>query len=166
MDRWSVYFSVPEVDTIGAEKGRTGSNLLPQLRKAWDGSGLTFGYADRTKSIVVNEHAYRLAMVVGVQPGPGGSAAERRGRRHPAAVPSGYPSRRRVRRWRTSKRRSRSTSEVSPKAGHRHRWTSPHGWRPPDEGQVVVREVLFGFPDAARELIRTNRKHKLRLEGH
>ena len=37
MDRWSVYFSVPEVDTIASERGRTGSNLLPQLRKAWDG---------------------------------------------------------------------------------------------------------------------------------
>ena len=72
MDRWSVYFSVPEVDTIGSENGRTGSNLLPQLRKAWDGSDLTFGYADRTKSIVVDEHTYRLVAVVGVQPGRAG----------------------------------------------------------------------------------------------
>ena len=69
MDRTSVYFSVPEVDTILGEKGRTGSNLLPQLRKAWDGSDLTFGYADRNKSIVVDEHTYRLVAVVGVQPG-------------------------------------------------------------------------------------------------
>ena len=73
MDRTSVYFSVPEVDTIGGEKGRTGSNLLPQLRKAWDGSDLTFGYADRTKSIVVDEHTYRLVAVVGVQPGRAGT---------------------------------------------------------------------------------------------
>ncbi len=32
-------------------------------------SDVTFGYADRNKAIVVDEHSYRLVAVVGVQPG-------------------------------------------------------------------------------------------------
>ena len=108
MDRTSVYFSVPEVDTIGSEKGRTGSNLLPQLRKAWDGSDLTFGYADRTKSIVVDEHTYRLVAVVGVQPGRAETLLED----VDAGTPQRYlwlPALAPARRWRTSRPPSRST---------------------------------------------------------
>jgi hypothetical protein len=69
MDRWSVLFSVPEIDTLTALGNRNGTTLLPQLRKAWSGEALTFGYVDRTKALVIEEHAYRLSLVAGIQPG-------------------------------------------------------------------------------------------------
>jgi hypothetical protein len=69
MDRNSILFSVPEIDTLTALGNRNGTTLLSQLRKAWSGEELTFGYADKTKAIVVAEHAYRLSLVAGIQPG-------------------------------------------------------------------------------------------------
>jgi Protein of unknown function (DUF3987)/Bifunctional DNA primase/polymerase, N-terminal len=69
MDRKSVLFSVPEIDTLAALGNRNGTTLLSQLRKAWSGEALTFSYVDRTKALVIEEHAYRLSLVVGIQPG-------------------------------------------------------------------------------------------------
>jgi Bifunctional DNA primase/polymerase, N-terminal len=71
--RNSAVFTVPEVDTIGALAGRGGSTLIPELRKAWMGERLGFGWADVEKAVVIMAHRYRMTMIVGVQPGRGGT---------------------------------------------------------------------------------------------
>lgn len=170
-DRWSVYFSVPEVDIIASERGRTGSNLLPQLRKAWDGADLTFGYADRTRSIVVDDHTYRLAMVVGVQPRRAGTLL--------GDVDAGTPQRYL---WLPANAPNTPMEDVEPPEpidlGH-----ITEGWPPLPtdlEARLLAgaqggaeQVLLVVFPDAAREEIRTNRKRKNRgestdpaLDGH
>lgn len=68
IDRHSVLFSVPEVDTLTALGGRTGSTIMSKLREAFSGEELGFGYADAQKRIRLGKHGYRLCMVVGVQP--------------------------------------------------------------------------------------------------
>lgn len=64
----SVLFTCAEVDTLGALKGRSGSTVLPELRKAWVGEGLGFQYADSTKRLPITQHSYRLCLVTGIQP--------------------------------------------------------------------------------------------------
>lgn len=61
-------FRSAEVDTLAALKGRQGSTLLPRLRDAWNGDALGFGYADQTRRLNLPEHAYRLCLIVGIQP--------------------------------------------------------------------------------------------------
>ena len=167
MDRWSVYFSVPEVDIIGSEKGRTGSNLLPQLRKVWDGANLTFGYADRTKSISVAEHTYRLSMVVGVQPARAGTLL--------SDVDGGTPQRYL---WLPTDAPNTPMEDVEAPEPIDLREIA-EGWPEPqtdafgnlaerlqaaDEGHPAEQERLLSLPDAARDQIRTNRKRKNRRE--
>ena len=72
-DRESVYFSVPEVDTLASLANRNGSTLLSHLCKVFSGESLTFGYVDRTKHLIIPEHSYRLGMVVGIQTGRAGA---------------------------------------------------------------------------------------------
>jgi hypothetical protein len=67
--RNSVMFSVPEIDSLAALKSRSGSTLMPELRKAWMGEQLGFGYAAEDKKFAIKRHRYRMAMMVGVQPG-------------------------------------------------------------------------------------------------
>ncbi|ORB29508.1 hypothetical protein BST38_14835 [Mycolicibacterium parafortuitum] len=67
--RNSVMFTVGEVDTFAALAGRSGSTLMPELRKAWMGERLGFGYANAEKAVAIMEHRYRMTMIVGVQPG-------------------------------------------------------------------------------------------------
>ena len=76
MDRWSVLFSVPEIDTLTALGNRNGTTLVSQFRKGWSGEALTFGYADRTKAIEVAAHSYRMSLIVGIQPGRGRALLE------------------------------------------------------------------------------------------
>lgn len=73
MDRDTVLFSVPEIDTLAALGQRNASTLLPQLRKAWSGEALSFAYAARDKGLVIREHSYRLVLVAGIQPGRAGA---------------------------------------------------------------------------------------------
>ncbi|MFC6707541.1 hypothetical protein [Flexivirga alba] len=61
-------FSVHEVDTLTALKGRQGSTLLPQLRSAWMGERLGFQNADPTRRLNLRPHSYRLCLTVGIQP--------------------------------------------------------------------------------------------------
>jgi hypothetical protein len=63
-----VLLVAPEVDSLGALANRRGSTLLPELRRAWTGASLGFQYADPTRRLAVPAHAYRLCLVVGVQP--------------------------------------------------------------------------------------------------
>lgn len=71
--RNAVMFTVGEVDTFAALAGRSGSTLMPELRKAWMGERLGFGYADVEKAVAIMAHRYRMTMIVGVQPGRGGT---------------------------------------------------------------------------------------------
>lgn len=64
----AVLASVPEVDTLAALTERQGATIRPELRKAWMGERLGFAYADPAKRLPLPAHAYRLCMVVGVQP--------------------------------------------------------------------------------------------------
>jgi hypothetical protein len=42
---------------------------MPELRKAWMGERLGFGWANLEKRVAIMGHRYRMTMVVGVQPG-------------------------------------------------------------------------------------------------
>lgn len=64
----AVLFSVPEIDTLSALGNRQGATLMPELRSAWSGERLGFGYADPTKRLPVPAHEYRLCLVAGIQP--------------------------------------------------------------------------------------------------
>lgn len=67
--RNSVMVSVAEIDTLAALGNRSNSTLMPELRKAWMGERLGFGYATVDKAVPILDHRYRMTMVVGVQPG-------------------------------------------------------------------------------------------------
>jgi hypothetical protein len=67
-DRDSVLFSVSEIDTLTALGNRQGSTLLSQLRSAFSGERLGFGYADATRRLPIERHTYRFGLTVGVQP--------------------------------------------------------------------------------------------------
>ncbi len=67
-DRDSVLFEVSEVDTLTALGNRQGSTLLSQLRSAFSGERLGFGYADATRRLPIERHTYRLGMTIGIQP--------------------------------------------------------------------------------------------------
>lgn len=64
----SVLFEVAEVDTFGAVSNRTGSTLMPEVRKLWSGEALGFQNRDAARTLPVEAHTYRAAMIVGVQP--------------------------------------------------------------------------------------------------
>lgn len=69
----SVLFVVPEVDTLAALGDRRGATLMPELRDAWTGKQLGFAYADPEKRLPVGAHAYRMGLVLGVQPSRAGA---------------------------------------------------------------------------------------------
>lgn len=64
----SAVVDVPEVDTLAAIGSRNGSTLSTQLRMAYSGENLGASNADPAKTIIIPGDAYRLSMVVGVQP--------------------------------------------------------------------------------------------------
>lgn len=66
--RTAALLSVPEIDTLTALGQRQGATLMPELRKAFMGERLGFGYVDPKKRLSVGRHAYRLSLVVGIQP--------------------------------------------------------------------------------------------------
>jgi hypothetical protein len=72
----AVIISVPEIDTLVALKVRQGSTLWPELRKAWMGEPLGFGYANSDKKVPVPRHGYRLCVITGVQPANAGPVLE------------------------------------------------------------------------------------------
>lgn len=63
-----VMFEAPEVDSLAALGGRSGSSLMPELRKVWSGERLGFQNRDRSTSLPVEPHSYRATLIVGVQP--------------------------------------------------------------------------------------------------
>jgi hypothetical protein len=65
----SVYFFLPEVETLAGLYGQKGSILQAELRSLFMGEQIGGFYVDPSKRIEVPEHEYRAALVVGVQPG-------------------------------------------------------------------------------------------------
>lgn len=74
--RDAVLFTVPEIDNLVALGARQGATLWPQVRSAWSGEQLGFAYADPKKALPIEEHTYRLTMVLGIQPGRAGPLIE------------------------------------------------------------------------------------------
>lgn len=70
--RSRAFVEVDEIATMGAIGSRGGSTLGDALRRAWSGS--TLGNHNRAADtrLIVEKHAYRLCMWVGVQPGAAG----------------------------------------------------------------------------------------------
>ncbi|WP_326601855.1 bifunctional DNA primase/polymerase [Rhodococcus sp. PD04] len=66
--RTRVMFTVDEVESLTAQGGRSGSTLFPTMRSAWTGDALGFANRDKTKSVFVEAHRYRLTMIIGAQP--------------------------------------------------------------------------------------------------
>ncbi|WP_460756938.1 hypothetical protein [Myceligenerans cantabricum] len=64
----SVWFDVPEVDTLTALLGRQASTTASEVRKMFSGEALGFQNADATRRKLVPAHSYRAALVAGVQP--------------------------------------------------------------------------------------------------
>jgi hypothetical protein len=62
------FFYVPEIDTVKAHAEMSGSALLPTLRKIWSGEPLGAKYAAKERRRQVRAHAYRAAVVAGIQP--------------------------------------------------------------------------------------------------
>lgn len=73
MDQYNdtALFTASEVDKVAAIAGRNGSTLTAVLRDAWTGKMLGFANSEIKRRIWVNEHHYRMCLIVGVQPGRG-----------------------------------------------------------------------------------------------
>ncbi|GAA1863769.1 hypothetical protein [Myceligenerans crystallogenes] len=65
---YSVWFDVPEVDTLTALVGRKASTTASEMRKMFSGEGLGFQNADVQRRKITPAHSYRAALVAGVQP--------------------------------------------------------------------------------------------------
>ncbi|MFK5691371.1 bifunctional DNA primase/polymerase [Ornithinimicrobium sp. LYQ92] len=65
--RQRALFRASEVDNLGAQAGRKGSTLMPSIRDAWMGDQLGFAYKSDNR-LIVEPHAYRLGLIVGIQP--------------------------------------------------------------------------------------------------
>lgn len=64
----AVMFTAAEIGTVGALVSRQASTLLDELKKAWMGEALGFGYVDKFKRLPMREHIYRLGLLAGIQP--------------------------------------------------------------------------------------------------
>lgn len=151
----SVLFTIAEVDTLAALKGRQGSTLLPELRKAWSGEDLGFSYVDPSKRIAVAKNTYRLAVLAGVQPSRAGVLLD--------DADGGTPQRF----WWTPTHDPHAP-DVEPSEPESFRWTMPA-----TNYLRSVRDGSYLMPVApsAAKLIRDTRKQKLRtgtsdLDGH
>lgn len=141
----SVLFSVPEVDTLAALKGRQGSTLLPELRKAWSGEGLGFAYSDPTKRLEVRRGTYRLCAVVGVQPTRAAALLDD----EDAGTPQRFV-------W--SSVVDPDAPDVAPPAPEPVLWHMPKRWPPPRQGGTylpVCDEARVAVDQARLQQLRT-----------
>ncbi|GAB3175083.1 hypothetical protein GCM10027059_48290 [Myceligenerans halotolerans] len=65
---YSVWFDVPEVDTLTALVQRKSSTTASEVRKMFSGEGLGFQNADVARRKITPAHSYRATLVAGVQP--------------------------------------------------------------------------------------------------
>lgn len=66
--RTRALFEVGEVDSLGALGSRSGSTLMPELRKIYMGEPVGFQNGSAATRSVVPAHSYRASLIVGVQP--------------------------------------------------------------------------------------------------
>lgn len=64
----NVLMEIPEVDALGAISNRNGATAMPIIRQAFSGEQLGFANATDDKRVWVDAHAYRLCLVVSIQP--------------------------------------------------------------------------------------------------
>jgi hypothetical protein len=64
---WTALAVIPEVESLTVASNRLGNAIMAELRGAWSGERLGFDYATEDKRIVIRDHRYRLAMILGVQ---------------------------------------------------------------------------------------------------
>lgn len=67
--RWRAIVTIDEIDTFAALSSRQGATIGPFLRSIWSGSAVGTHNADPSRRRHLSEHAYRLALIAGVQPG-------------------------------------------------------------------------------------------------
>lgn len=60
--------SLPEIGTLGGVSSRTGSTVVPTLCSAWSGERIGAYNKSEQNRLAAPAHAYRLSMIVGVQP--------------------------------------------------------------------------------------------------
>lgn len=138
-------FSVQEVDTLTALDQRRGATVMPELRKAWAGEALGFGYADPTKRLDMPRHSYRLALVVGIQPGRAEGIL--------GDVDGGTPQR-----FLWMPATDPGAPDITPAAPAPWAWSLPTLPPPSPFSGLRVMEVC----DEAKEFITTNRRMSLR----
>lgn len=68
-DDHSYIVSLSEIDRLTAQSSRQGSTFMSELRAAWSGEMLGQVAADKSRSMPLEAHEYRLCMQVGIQPG-------------------------------------------------------------------------------------------------
>lgn len=149
----AVMLSIPEVDTLTALQGRQGSTLLPELRKVWNGERLGFAYVDPTKRLPLKPHAYRLGLVVGIQPARASALLD--------DVDGGTPQR-----FLWMPAIDPDAPDVPPDEPEPLPWKLPHWPYGNSQGRVVLRVC-----DTARQVIDAQRVARLRgttaaLDGH
>lgn len=64
--------NITEVDKLTSQAQRQGATIMPELRAAWSGESLGHVTADASRRIPVEKGQYRLALILGVQPGRAG----------------------------------------------------------------------------------------------
>ena len=146
--REAALLSVPEIDTLTALGSRQGATLLPELRKAFMGERLGFGYADPKKRLSLAGHSYRLSLVVGIQP--------ERALALLSDSDAGTPQR-----FLWLPATDAGAPEVQPPCPRQWKWKAPE-W-PPDDFMDPRTDVDVCKP--ARDLIDTERVKRLRGEG-
>jgi len=68
----AVMFSVDEIDTLAAMRGRSGQTTMTIIRQGFSGERLGFSYRGR-QGESVGSHTYRMTLVAAVQPGRSGA---------------------------------------------------------------------------------------------
>ena len=68
----SVMFNASEVDTLVSMRSRAGDTSSQILRQGFSGETLGFSYITRGRDVHVEEHTYRMTLVVAVQPARAG----------------------------------------------------------------------------------------------
>lgn len=69
MIRDTAIYAAEEVDSLMGQAKQVGNTTLAELRKAWCGEGLGVQNATVERTLRVPDQSYRLAVMVGVQPG-------------------------------------------------------------------------------------------------
>ncbi len=69
--RTRALFLATEVDTAAAIASRSGSTLMPELRKLFSGEAIGAQNASAERRVIVPEHSYRAGLIVGLQPARG-----------------------------------------------------------------------------------------------